>query len=181
MYPTKLLPFFAPLAVLFAGIGVAQSQPRQFQFEQFPVRVFKGLIRIPKGVRKVPDNEWIDEAGKSVGKPKVNFAGDYWLLGHSCGTWCRWYSLTSLRTGTDIAGIQMFNTAEPTPVTTDGHPYLTILYTRPDSRLIIAGYHLNFDSSVNKETCRQRYYLLEADKLRPISKTLPFCTEEPER
>jgi hypothetical protein len=75
----------------------------------------------------------------------------------------------------------MFDAPEHLPVTKDGHPYLTMLYYRPDSRLLIAEYHLDFDDPDKTETCRQRYFVLENGKLRPISKTFPFCTEERER
>lgn len=38
----------------------------------------------------------------------------------------------------------------------DGHPYLTILYTRPDSTLLIAEYLLDFMDPDKAETCRQQ-------------------------
>jgi hypothetical protein len=55
-----------------------------------------------------------------------------------------------------------------------------MIYYRPDSQLLIAEYHLDFDDPKKQETCRQRYYVLENRKLKPISKTFSFCTEERE-
>jgi hypothetical protein len=74
----------------------------------------------------------------------------------------------------------MFDCTEERPVTKDGHPYLTVLFYKPDSRLLIAEYHLDFEDPDKKETCRQRYFVLEDGKIKPISKTFPFCTEEHE-
>ncbi len=75
----------------------------------------------------------------------------------------------------------MFDGGDPLPKTKDGHPYLTVLFYKPDSRLLIAEYHLDFDNPDKPETCRQRYFVLEDGKLQPISKTFPFCTEEPKQ
>jgi hypothetical protein len=181
MYRQRLVHFFTLLAFVLAGARAAKSQPRQYQFEQFPVQVFKGRIQTPKGVHKESTGEWRDENGKMINDLAVNFAGEYWLIAHSCGTGCRGYSLLNLRTGADVHAIRMFDSGEPRPVTSDGHPYLTVLYTRRDSRLLIAEYHLDFGDPNRQETCRQRYYLLEGHHLRPLSKTFPFCTEEVQR
>lgn len=74
----------------------------------------------------------------------------------------------------------MFATGDPMPKTSDGHPYLTILYYKPDSRLLIAEYHLDFDDPNKQETCRKRYFVFEYGKIKPISKAISFCTEDDE-
>ncbi|MGB0063472.1 MAG: hypothetical protein WBP85_03430 [Terracidiphilus sp.] len=171
--------------LLFTAIGgaeaaqpPAQTHQRQFQFEQFPAEVYKGPIRIPTGLHKDENGEWQDALGNSVAPPEVGFAGEYYLPVHSCGTGCRYYDLISLRTGKTIPEISMFGTGDPMPKTRDGHPYLTILYYKPDSRLLIAEYHLDFDELNKQETCRQRYFVLADGKIKPISKTFSFCTEQ---
>ena len=159
----------------------AWSQTRQFQFEQFPAKVYQGPIKIPVGLHKDEEGAWRDEDGRTVAPPEVGFAGEYYLPVQSCGTGCRYHLLMNLRTGAGISEIAMFDSGDPLPKTRDGHPYLTVLYYRPDSRLLIAEYRLDFEISDKTETCRQRYYVLENGKLRPISKTFPFCTEEHEQ
>jgi hypothetical protein len=155
----------------------AWSQARQFQFEQYPVKVYKGPIKIPTGLHKDNVGSWLDADDREVAPPDVGFAGEYYLPVQSCGTGCRYYLLVNLRTGVSIPEISMFDAGEPLPKTKDGHPFLTVLFYKPDSRLLIAEYHLDFDSPNKKESCRQRYFVLEDGKLRPISKTFLFCTE----
>jgi len=165
----------------YAGVqGSAQGQARKFQFEKFPTKVYHGRFHTPKGLRKI-DGEWLNEAGKAAEPPQVTFAGEYYLTAHSCGTACRYYQLSNLRLGAEIKEVTMFDAGEPWPVTRDGHPYLTILYHQPDSRLLIAEYHLDFDNPNKDETCRQRYYILANGKLKAISKTFSFCTEDSDR
>jgi hypothetical protein len=158
----------------------AQTRTRQFQFEQFPVEIYKGSIRIPTGLHKDVEGAWRDALEKLVDEPEVTFAGEYYLAGHSCGTFCRYYQLFDLRTGKDIQGVDQFTAAEDPPKTPDGHPYLTILYSKPDSRLLIAEYHLDFDDPKKQETCRQQYFVLKTGKLQAISKIFSFCTEDSE-
>ena len=162
-------------AVLSAG-PASWGQTQQFQFEQFPVKVYKGHIHIPKWLHKLKDGEWLNESGKAASRPKVTYAGEYFLDVLSCGTSCRYYELANLRTGVEIPAISMFDCADPRPLTKDGHPFLTVLFYKPNSRLLIAEYHINFESSEEPETCRQRYFVLENGKLRAISKTFLFCT-----
>jgi len=157
---------------------VAQTPSRKFQFEQFPVEVYKGPIRIPPGLHKDDESAWRDALGKWVAPPEVTFAGEYYLAAHSCGTFCRYYELFNLRTGEESSQVDQFGTGEDPPKTADGHPYLTILYPRPDSRLLIAEYHLDFYDPRPRQACRQQYFVVENEKLRAISNIFPFCTEE---
>jgi len=158
----------------------AQTHQRQFQFEQFQAKVYQGPIKIPTGFHKDDKGEWHDENDKWVPAPEVGFAGEYYLPILSCGTGCRYHQLINLRTGKYIPEVTEFDAPEQRPVTKDGHPYLTMLYYKPDSRLLIAEYHLDFDNPNKAETCRQQYFLMTGDKLKPISKTFSFCTEDHE-
>ncbi len=165
--------------VCVVGVASLASQPpkRQFQFDQYPVEIYKGPMHTPSGLRNI-DGSWRDESGKMVAPPEVTFAGEYYLAVHSCGADCRYYQLSNLRTGTDIDEISRFSTGEMPPKTEDGHSYLTILHYQPDSRLIIAEYLLDFDGRDAKEACRQQYFVLEGDKIRALSQVFRFCTEE---
>lgn len=173
-----------PTLLSFCGVLISPrtswSQKRQFQFEQFPVAVYQGSIRIPTGLHKGEKGAWRDALEKSVDEPEVTFAGEYYLAGHSCGTFCRYYQLFDLRTGKDIQGVDQFTAAEDPPKTPDGHPYLTTLYYKPDSRLLVAEYYLDFEDPNKQETCREQYFVLKGGKLKPISKTFSFCTEDSE-
>jgi hypothetical protein len=156
------------------------SQKRLLQFEQFPAAVYQGPIHIPTGLHKDQEGAWRDALEKWVAEPEVTFAGEYYLAGHSCGTFCRYYQLFDLRTGSEIQGVDRFTCAEEPPKTPDSHPYLTILYSKPDSRLLIAEYHLDFDDPNKRETCRQQYFVLKNGKLQAVSKIFSFCTEDSE-
>jgi hypothetical protein len=177
----KTIQFLLIIGVFSCANPPVWSQARQFQFEQFPVKIYQGPIHLLDGFHKDEQGAWSDEYDRSVDPPQVGFAGEYYLPVHSCGTGCRYYLLVNLRTGIDVPDIAMFTTAEPMPKTKDGHPYLTVLFYRPDSRLLIAEYHLDFDNPEKPETCRQRYFVIENGKIRPISRTFPFCTEDREQ
>jgi hypothetical protein len=177
----KTIQFLLIIGVFSCANPPAWSKARQFQFEQFPVKVYKGPIHIPKWLHKETDGEWVYETGKTASPPEVTFAGEYELDGLSCGTGCRYYELANLRTGIENPEIGMFDGGDPLPKTKDGHPYLTVLYYKSNSRLLIAEYHLDFDVPDKTETCRQRYFVFENGKIRPISKTFMFCTEEREQ
>jgi hypothetical protein len=154
----------------------AQEHARQYQFEKYPANVYDGPIKVPEGLHQDKDGAWRDALEKLVADPEVTFAGEYYLAGHSCGAGCRYYELTNLRTGSHLKDVDQFDATEERPRTPDGHPYLTILYAHPNSRLLIAEYLLDFDDPQKTETCRQQYFVLGNRKLRAISKVLPFCT-----
>ena len=162
------------------ALNAAWGQTRQFQFEAFPAEVYHGRIHVPKWLHKLKDGEWVYISGTAASRPEVTFAGEYDLEGRTCGTQCRYYGMTDLRTGVDVPAIGMFDGAEPLPTTRDGQSYLTIHYFKPDSRLLIAEYLLNFREPDKPQSCRQRYFVLEDGKLKPISKTFMFCTEKDE-
>lgn len=166
---------FALICAVKMAQPQAQTHKRQFEFEQFQAVVYQGPIHIPTGLHKDEEGAWRDALEKWVDEPEVTFAGEYYLAGHSCGTFCRYYQLFDLRTGQEIQGVDQFTCAEVPPKTPDGHPYLTILYAKPDSRLLIAEYHLDFDDPNKQETCRQQYFVLKNGKLQAISKIFSFC------
>jgi hypothetical protein len=164
------LAFLKPLA--------AQKGEPAPQFSQFPVDVYHGHIKIPREFHKDSNGLWLDEADKPAGAPRVNFAGEYYLAGHSCGTCCRSYTLNNLRIGGANSQIWMFSAGEPTPTTKDGHTYIPILFFKPDSRLLIVQYEYDPCTPVEHNKCRQRYFVFEDGRFRSLSKTLQSCTRE---
>jgi hypothetical protein len=158
----------------------AQKDRRAFQFNQFPVDVYRGHIKMPREFHKDQDGLWVDESGKPATAPRVDFAGEYFLAAHSCGTCCRYYTLNNLRTGGEIGQINMFDAGDPTPTTKDGHTSVPILFFRPDSRLLMVQYQLDLCTPVEHNQCRQRYFVFEDGRIRSLSRTHSSCTREGE-
>jgi hypothetical protein len=149
------------------------------QFEDYQVPLYRGEIRLPRWIRHVARNEWRDELNKLVIPPEINFAGRYFLAVHSCGTGCRYYTMTDLSTGLDLDEVlRDFTTAEPPPRTREGYPYITDLFSRPNSRMLIAQYHIEI--SEGNEECRGRVFVFENERLRPITNTRRGCRQFPE-
>jgi len=166
---------------LFAAVAAPQEKkkdPHQISFEQFSTHVYRGSVKTPKGLHRDSDGAWWDELNKLVSEPQVNFAGEYYLSGHSCGTCCRYYTLNNLHTGREVNAIRMFDAGDTPPRTKDGHTYVPILFFKPESRLLIVQYELDLCTPVEKNQCRQRYFVFEDGQFRAISKTIQSCTHE---
>jgi hypothetical protein len=162
-----------PLLIL---LGVAlqltgQTPPR---FEDYEVVIYRGTIHGPKWIRRVADDEWRDEVGKLVAPPEINFAGKYFVALHSCGTGCRHYTMTDLSSGKELDLLKDFGAAESPPKTRDGHPYITDLLTRANSRLLVAQFRVE---SPRGEECRERAFILEGVKITPVTNTRRSCTK----
>jgi len=158
---------------MFCVLSVA-AQDKLPRFEDYAVSLYQGKLHVPKWIRHVGSSEWRDEAGKLVEPPDVNFAGKYYVGRHSCGTGCRYYTLTDLSSGRELDSLYLFATVEPPPKTTDGHEYLTVLYYRADSKVIVAQYLI--DPLQRPEQCRERRFIFERGKVKPITKTRRSCT-----
>jgi hypothetical protein len=162
----KILKHIIFLFIVCTTVSAQQkSSPR---FEDYKTSLFKGKIHTPKWIKKISDGEWRDDLGKLVESPEVNFARKYYVAAHSCGTGCRYYTMTDLSSGRELELLDNFASTEPLPKTSDGRQYLTILYYRYNSRLLIAQYLVDFDSE--KEKCRERAFLFESGRLKPITK-----------
>ena len=163
----------AILLLMLFLITAASSAQNVPPFEDYQVPVYRGKIHQPRWIRHVADGEWRDNLDKLVDVPEVNFAGKYFIAVHSCGTGCRYYTLTDLASGVDLDLLRHFNAGDPAPKTRDGSPYVTDLITRANSKLLVAQYHV--DSHGGTE-CRERAFVFDGDKLRAISKTRQTCT-----
>jgi len=137
------------------------------------VNIYAGKFVLPKGYTEA-DGIWRDDQGKAIDKPKINFSGKYWVGLHSCGAECRYYSMLDLSTGVESRALDMFSTTEPSSKTRDGHPYITILKTRAESKILVAQYHVILNQ-LGAEECRERLFILKKHSLIPVSKTKAGC------
>lgn len=156
----------------------AQKEAKAPRFEQYSVTTYRGELKNPQDLHRDSEGVWRDEQNKMVSPPVVNFAGEYYLASHSCGTGCRYYTLNNLRTGREVSQISMFDAGEPTPLTKDGHTYVPILFFKPDSTLLIVQYDLDVDKPTRSNRCRQRFFVFKDKKLSAISRTFPSCTQQ---
>lgn len=148
----------------------SQTPPR---FEDYEVAIYSGAIHNPKWIRRVGNDEWRDELGKLAEAPEINFAGKYFVSPHSCGTGCRYYTMTDLSSGRELDLLKDFGAAEPPPRTREGYPYVTDLVTRANSKLLVAQFRVD---SPRGEECRERAFILEGEKITPVTNTRRSCT-----
>lgn len=181
MHPKIAFCALLSVALLLASACLCGAQERgAITFDQFPVEIYRGDVKIPREFHRSSDGLWQDESGKPASRPRVNFAGEYYLAAHSCGTCCRYYTLSNLRTGGEVSGISMFDAADPSPVTRDGRTYVPILFFKPGSKLLLVQYELDLCTPEGKNECRERYFILENGHFKAISRTLRSCTREGE-
>ena len=136
----------------------AQTAPR---FEDYKVAIYTGAIHQPKWIRRGEAGEWRDELDKLVEPPEINFAGKYFVAVHSCGTGCRYYTMTDLSSGRELKFLKDFGAAD--------------LLTRANSKLLVAQYHVN---SPRDEECRERAFLFDGKLITPLTNTRRTCTRK---
>jgi hypothetical protein len=161
-------------ALMFFSLTPSLAAQSSSRFEDYEVPVYTGAIHRPKWIRHVGGDEWRDNLGKLVDPPDVNFAGKYFVVVHSCGTGCRYYTMTDLSSGRALDLLKDFGAAAPPPKTRDGYPYITDLITRANSKLFVAQYHVE---SPRGEECRERAFVLDGKKITPIINTRRRCTQ----
>jgi hypothetical protein len=115
---------------------------------------------------------WRDANNKAIDTPGINFAGKYMIIPHSCGTGCRYYTMTDLSDGRDLATLSPFTSAEPQPTTREGYPYVTNLVYTKESHMLVAQYHLTTPTG---NECRERVFKFQDEKLIPVTKTRLMC------
>jgi len=144
------------------------------KFEDFPVIMPLEPWVLPKDIYHLSTKEWKNANGKLIESPKVNFAGKYVIILNSCGTGCRYYTLTDLSTGRDLPTLKIFGSKRPPATTKEGFTYVTNLVGRNGSTMLVAQYQIETET-VRKE-CRERVFVFENEKLRPITKTKKYCS-----
>lgn len=169
--PRILLTVYCLVLFMSATPLLAQVVPR---FEEYPVALYSGAIHAPKWIRQADSGEWRDNLDKLVEPPEINFAGKYFIADHSCGTGCRYYTMTDLSSGRDLNVLKEFAAAEPPPKTRDGYKYITDLIIRASSKMLVAQYHVELRG--RNEECRERTFIFERERLAAISKIRRTCT-----
>ncbi|MFN0141437.1 MAG: hypothetical protein ACKVQW_15285 [Pyrinomonadaceae bacterium] len=158
-----------------SGLIIAQNSPQKFT--DYPAKIYKGNIHKPKWIRHVQGDEWRDELNKFVEPLEVNFAGKYYLAGHSLGTGVWYFTLTDLTTARELNILDNFATTEiPVPRMRDGRRYSTRILSRPNSRLLIVQYRME-PTNVMPESCREKAYLLQNQRLRRLGKAWSRCRD----
>lgn len=142
-------------------------------FDRYRVDVYHGPLHSLKGYTQDASVGWRDDEGKAVDPPRVNFGGRYYVATHSCGAGCRYFTMIDMETGKESGSLEMFNSEDPPPRTKEGYPYVTELVMQPDSRLLIARYHID---AQGRDLCRERTFLMD-DSLRvlPLGDTRMTC------
>jgi hypothetical protein len=160
--------------LIFLSLTLQVTGQTSARFEEYGVAIYRGTIHRPKWIRRVADDEWRDELGKLVEPPEINFAGKYFVSVHSCGTECRYYTMTDLSSGRELDLLKDFDAVEPQPKTREGYPYITDLVTRANSKLLVGQFHID---SPRGDECRERAFILEGEKIMPVTNTRRSCTK----
>src|SRR2546423_1023795 len=109
------------VSAMFFSLGASLAAQTSSRFEDYQAPVYTGAIYQPPWIRHVGGHEWRDKLGKLVVPPEVNFAGRYFVAVHSCGTYCRYYTMTDLSSGRALDLLKGFDAGETTPKTRDGY------------------------------------------------------------
>ncbi|TAM55233.1 MAG: hypothetical protein EPN57_03350 [Paraburkholderia sp.] len=162
--------------MLFSFSALAEDNHQKPKFSDYPAMPYTGRPLILSYYVKSGDT-WRDDMGKEVAPPTINFSGKYHVGLHSCGTECRYYTLSDLPTGSDSKALDMFSSDGEKPTRTkDGRSYVTDLVTRPTSAMIVAQYHIDASGDRSAE-CRERVFLFSRndDVIKPITATTSGC------
>ena len=144
-------------------------------FAAYEVAIYDGDLFAADWMTQSESGEWTDQIGKPMNAPDVNFAGKYFIGLHSCGTGCRYYTMTDLSTGRALDEVvARFAASEERPTTEDGREYLTDLVGQADSRLLVARYFIESPP----EECREQSFVLEGESLRALSDVRKGCSEQ---
>ncbi|MCM1512271.1 MAG: hypothetical protein NC112_04065 [Oxalobacter formigenes] len=176
---------FLAIAFFLAKTGNCQSRPL---FEDYPVReIYTGEFHLPDDLTKEVANDpitktfeditWRNEVGKRINSPEINFAGKYYLFINSLGTLAHYYRMIDLSTGKYVSNTDIFDSSEIHYMRTRrGYRCLTRLFTKPDSRLVLA--QCTDARLIDNPECEARYFLLDNNrKFRPLTKKRYSCIE----
>ncbi|MBN3759472.1 hypothetical protein [Burkholderia sp. Ac-20365] len=172
----KLFIFLLTLVVIWSAGVYAGDDSLLPRFSDLPVEIYRGKLKVPAYYAKVNDH-WIDDMGKLVSAPVINFAGKYHIGLHSCGADCRYFTLSDLATGFESNELDMFSADSDHPKRTlDGRAYITDLISRNDSKILIAQYHIEATTAHDRE-CRERLFSWKEreKKLKAITETINHC------
>lgn len=146
-------------------------------FSQYFTPIYSGKMMIPNYYYNAGEF-WRDDMGKVVEKPEINFAGEYYIGTHSCGTDCRYFTLSNLKDGLDYRVLDSFSSSGEAPKrASDGNTYGVRIISRPYSRLLVVQYIFD-ESKNNNARCEEQLFLFDAEdkEISPIGKRLHQCS-----
>lgn len=149
------------LALLASAHAYADS-PVNPKFSDYPAEIYSGEWTPPSFI-KMEDDIWRDEMGKMVAPLSINTAGKFYMALHSCGTSCRYYTLTDLSSGEQSQALDAFSSQNTTSKNPNkGIITINEIITRPESfLLLIRSYNESADNQYSN--CLARYFVLSKD------------------
>ena len=160
--------------LLVLPISALGQRPR---FGEHPVSMYEGKLHFPKWCRHVQGTEWRDGQNKLVEPPSINFAGKYYVAGHSLGAGARYYTLTDLTSGRELSVLDRFATTEGSPELPNGMHYLVSLTSRQTSSLLRVRFQQE-NWAADSGQCFERYFLFRDKKLLAVGDRRYRCSNE---
>ena len=105
---------------------------------------------------------------------KVNYGGRYSIAVNSCGIGCRYYTMRDMATGQDLNWLARFASAEPRPRTKDGYEYISMLYSKPDSSLLVAQFEVSMPSG--KTECWEQFFVPNGGAMKSTGPVTKSCS-----
>lgn len=160
------------LAVLLPEHACAANPPIP-KFTDYPAEIYSGGWMLPSSIKQDGDM-WRDNMGKMVPPPSINTAGKFYIAAHSCGTSCRYYTLTDLSNGRPSQALRLFSSQHASSKSSKiGHVTIVDLITHPESFLVLAR---SYSETTDRQLphCLARYFVLSDDGkfIKPITKPL---------
>lgn len=150
------------------------------RFENYRVEIFRGKYLPSEDMKKDSKGYFIQiTSGKKYYELGPNFAGRYYIDENGCGTECRYVKMHDLATGASMNAISMFSSMEDAN-TKEGLHYVTDLYHKPDSNLLVVQYHV-FRNPKKDTDCREKSFIFQDKKFVPIDKTYYSCSKIPSK
>lgn len=160
------------LAALLPEHAYAANPPTP-KFTDYPAEIYTGKWMLPSFIKQDGDI-WRDNMGKMVPPPSINTAGKFYIAAHSCGTSCRYYTLTDLSNGRHSQALSLFSSQRARSKNSKiGYITTVELITHTESFLVLAR---SYSETTNRQSsqCLARYFVLSDDGklIKPITKSL---------
>lgn len=167
-------------------------------FDQYKAEIYQDEFNLPveyyknsKGVSEIDTIKsiikdkngfyWRNNGFSDITEPvAINFSGRFYLTEYGCGTQCSYDALIDLKSGKYISvegfdpGFKVEEKEESMSYdyTDDGKKFYTTKIFQPDSIMLVEQYE--FEDT--KYGCRERTFVFENNKFRPISKLSYSCS-----
>jgi hypothetical protein len=152
---------------------LVQGQKAFEVFDRHSVPVYVKEFKLPDWITRDQDGTWRDKLGKAVPAPQVNFAGRYFVVEHSCGGGCAYFTMNDLTTGENLKELDAFGRGENNPKTSDGFEYRAEIFGRSNSSALLV--YQFVDKGGADPECRVAAFKLESKTLTRISEPTIGC------